>query len=47
MALLRKFRDAMPAFVSPYGMGEASLKIKEYLKTANLEGITRKRFYDL
>lgn len=47
MALSRKFRDTLPTVISPYGMGQASLKIKEHLKTVNLNGITRKSFYDI
>ncbi len=46
-ALSREFRETLPGVVPPYGMGEASVKIKENLKAVNLDGITRKRFYDL
>lgn len=45
--LSREFRDSISTLESPYGLGGASLKIKNILKTFPLEGILKKKFYDL
>jgi UDP-N-acetylglucosamine 2-epimerase (non-hydrolysing)/GDP/UDP-N,N'-diacetylbacillosamine 2-epimerase (hydrolysing) len=46
-ALSQEFRNSLSSVVSLYGIGNAAPKIKSLLKTANLDEITRKRFYDL
>jgi UDP-N-acetylglucosamine 2-epimerase (non-hydrolysing)/GDP/UDP-N,N'-diacetylbacillosamine 2-epimerase (hydrolysing) len=46
-ALSPEFQDSLCDVVSPYGEGNASLRIKEQLKAVNLDGITIKEFYDL
>lgn len=46
-ALSPDFQSLLPEIVSPYGCGNASFRIKECLKSKDLEGILMKRFYDL
>ncbi|MBX5437704.1 MAG: UDP-N-acetylglucosamine 2-epimerase (hydrolyzing) [Alicyclobacillaceae bacterium] len=46
-ALTADFQALAASATSPYGCGDASLKIKEYLKTVPLEGVVVKRFFDL
>jgi GDP/UDP-N,N'-diacetylbacillosamine 2-epimerase (hydrolysing) len=41
------FQRALPATVSPYGDGGASERILDVLRSAPLDGILRKSFYDL
>jgi len=45
--LSAEFRDITENTVNPYGQGDASFKIKEYLKEASLNDILMKRFYDV
>ncbi|PKM77870.1 MAG: UDP-N-acetylglucosamine 2-epimerase (hydrolyzing) [Firmicutes bacterium HGW-Firmicutes-15] len=45
-ALSPDFKGSLRQVLSPYGEGNASLRIKEHLKTVDLEGITMKEFYD-
>jgi UDP-hydrolysing UDP-N-acetyl-D-glucosamine 2-epimerase len=40
------FKNRLKDVVSPYGQGNASLKIKEYLKKVSLENVLMKNFYD-
>lgn len=46
-ALSNEFQRQALATVPPYGRGGASSKIKEILKTVQLEGILKKRFWDV
>ena len=46
-ALSPEFREKLPGVRNPYGDGNASVKIKNTLKTFPLERITVKTFYDL
>lgn len=46
-ALSPDFQYSLSKVVSPYGNGNASYKIKEYLKNVNLDGIIQKKFFDL
>lgn len=41
------FRASLPRIVNPYGNGGASEKIVRVLKECSLDGIVKKRFYDL
>jgi GDP/UDP-N,N'-diacetylbacillosamine 2-epimerase (hydrolysing) len=41
------FKSILENVVSPYGHGNASLKIKEYLKKVPLQNVLMKQFYDL
>lgn len=42
-----EFQQKLQAVLNPYGEGNASFKIKNILKSAILEGIVKKSFYDL
>lgn len=42
-----EFKNVLRITENPYGSGNASLKIKEYLKKASLENILMKKFYDV
>lgn len=42
-----EFKEITKNTVNPYGQGNASLKIKEYLKTVSLQNILMKKFYDM
>jgi UDP-N-acetylglucosamine 2-epimerase (non-hydrolysing)/GDP/UDP-N,N'-diacetylbacillosamine 2-epimerase (hydrolysing) len=42
-----KFNEISKNVVNPYGQGDASVKIKEFLKTASLQNILMKKFYDV
>jgi UDP-hydrolysing UDP-N-acetyl-D-glucosamine 2-epimerase len=44
-AMSEDFRKELARTVSPFGQGNSSSKIKNKLKTANLDGILMKRFY--
>ncbi|MEN6318283.1 MAG: UDP-N-acetylglucosamine 2-epimerase [Syntrophaceae bacterium] len=46
-ALSSDFQRHLKDTVSPYGKGNASAMIKNYLKTVDLQGILMKRFHDL
>ncbi|MCG8684477.1 MAG: UDP-N-acetylglucosamine 2-epimerase [Desulfobacterales bacterium] len=46
-ALSPSFSKVCQATKSVYGDGEASVKIKDYLKTAKLDNILKKKFYNL
>lgn len=46
-ALHPNFHKSIQNMVTPYGAGGASQKIKHYLKTTNLEMLTRKPFHDI
>jgi UDP-hydrolysing UDP-N-acetyl-D-glucosamine 2-epimerase len=46
-ALSPGFRSVLERTTSPYGDGNASERIKTYLKNVQLEGILMKRFHDL
>lgn len=41
------FKSILENVVSPYGQGNASLKIKEYLKKVSLQNVLMKQFYDI
>jgi len=41
------FKSRLENVVSPYGQGNASLKIKEYLKNVPLHNVLMKQFYDI
>ncbi len=41
------FQESLKSVVSPYGDGNASVKIKEVLKEINLDDVLMKRFYDI
>lgn len=45
--LSSEFKNVLKNNKNPYGSGNASLKIKEYLKKASLENILMKKFYDV
>jgi UDP-N-acetylglucosamine 2-epimerase (non-hydrolysing)/GDP/UDP-N,N'-diacetylbacillosamine 2-epimerase (hydrolysing) len=45
--LSMEFKKVLKVTKNPYGSGNASLKIKEYLKKASLENILMKKFYDV
>ena len=45
--LSSEFKNVLKNTKNPYGSGNASLKIKEYLKKASLENILMKKFYDV
>jgi UDP-N-acetylglucosamine 2-epimerase (non-hydrolysing)/GDP/UDP-N,N'-diacetylbacillosamine 2-epimerase (hydrolysing) len=42
-----EFKNILENIVSPYGQGNASFKIKEYLKKVSLQNILLKEFYDV
>ena len=42
-----EFRQILKDTLNPYDGGESSKKIVEILKNANLEGILKKKFYDI
>lgn len=46
-AYLSEFRQILKDALNPYDGGESSKKIVEILKNANLEGILKKKFYDI
>ncbi len=46
-ALSPEFRQAIQKAASPYGFGNASVQIKELLKSARLDGILFKSFHDM
>lgn len=46
-ALSLDFKKVAQKTVNPYGQGDASYKIKEYLKRASFDNILRKKFFDL
>jgi UDP-hydrolysing UDP-N-acetyl-D-glucosamine 2-epimerase len=47
-ALSADFQRSLPGVVSPYyGEGNASVRIKEYLKAVSLDGILQKKFYEM
>ena len=46
-ALSPAFQEKLPHFIPLYGAGNVSLRIKDVLKTWNLEGILMKKFFDL
>ncbi|MFH1079099.1 MAG: UDP-N-acetylglucosamine 2-epimerase, partial [Pseudomonadota bacterium] len=41
------FKNVLAKVVSPYGQGNVSSRIKEYLKTVSLQNILMKQFYDV
>ncbi len=41
------FQEIVKKAVNPYGEGDASVKIKEYLKKVSLENVLMKKFYDV
>jgi GDP/UDP-N,N'-diacetylbacillosamine 2-epimerase (hydrolysing) len=41
------FKSRLANVVSPYGQGDTSVKIKEYLKNVSLHNVLMKQFYDL
>lgn len=41
------FKSILKNVISPYGQGDASSKIKEYLKKVSLQNILMKQFYDV
>ncbi len=41
------FKKILENVVSPYGQGDASFNIKEYLKQVSLQNVLMKRFYDI
>jgi UDP-N-acetylglucosamine 2-epimerase (non-hydrolysing)/GDP/UDP-N,N'-diacetylbacillosamine 2-epimerase (hydrolysing) len=45
-ALSSEFKKILRDTKNPYGQGNASLKIKEYLKKVSLQNILMKKFYD-
>lgn len=45
--LSSEFKTILKNAVSPYGQGDASMKIKEYLKKVSLQNILMKKFYDV
>ncbi|RED84038.1 UDP-N-acetylglucosamine 2-epimerase [Cohnella phaseoli] len=45
-AMSEKFQNELDSVEHIYGDGQTSLKIKEVLKTVNLDGILKKSFYD-
>lgn len=46
-ALSPEFKDVLKKTINPYGSGNASVKIKNYLKKVSLRNILMKKFYDL
>lgn len=44
-ALSPEFQETLTDVISPYGYGDVSTKIKDILKTINLDGIIMKKFY--
>jgi len=42
-----EFKRILKNVVSPYGQGNVSLKIKEYLKKVSLQNILMKQFHDV
>jgi GDP/UDP-N,N'-diacetylbacillosamine 2-epimerase (hydrolysing) len=42
-----EFQSALPKVLNPYGEGDVASKIVSVLKTCSLEGIVRKRFFDV
>ncbi|MDA8227391.1 MAG: UDP-N-acetylglucosamine 2-epimerase, partial [Desulfitobacterium hafniense] len=42
-----EFKTRLKSLANPYGTGGAAARIKDILKQVELEGLTRKRFYDL
>jgi len=46
-ALSSEFKKVLRITKNPYGSGNTSLKIKEYLKKASLKNILMKKFYDV
>jgi UDP-N-acetylglucosamine 2-epimerase (non-hydrolysing)/GDP/UDP-N,N'-diacetylbacillosamine 2-epimerase (hydrolysing) len=42
-----EFKKVLKNTVNPYGSGNASFKIKEYLKKASLQGVLMKKFQDM
>lgn len=46
-ALSPSFQAQLAEVTSPFGAGDASVKIKEHLKQANLDGIVMKTFYEV
>lgn len=46
-ALSREFQESLKDIVPPYGEGDASHKIKEFLKNVSLEGVIIKKFFDI
>ena len=42
-----EFNSILENVISPYGQGDASLKIKEYLKKVSLQNVLMKQFYDV
>lgn len=43
----KEFQQSLDRIVNPYGEGGASSRVVEILKSASLDGIVRKSFYDL
>jgi hypothetical protein len=41
------FKSRLGNVRSPYGQGNASLKIKDYLKKVSLQNVLMKQFYDV
>ena len=46
-AISPSFKETLQNVISPYGEGNASLKIKECLKEVSLQGILKKQFYNI
>jgi len=46
-ALSPEFQESLKGIVSLYGEGDASQKIKEFLKTVSLDGVIIKKFFDI
>lgn len=46
-ALSPEFQRSLPGVSSPYGDGNASVRIKDYLKKADLKDILFKKFFDI
>ncbi|MBT4836721.1 MAG: UDP-N-acetylglucosamine 2-epimerase (hydrolyzing) [Methylococcales bacterium] len=46
-ALSEPFQKKLQTVESLYGIGNVSVKIKDYLKSAKLENVLKKKFYDL
>ncbi|HOS45029.1 MAG TPA: UDP-N-acetylglucosamine 2-epimerase [Paludibacter sp.] len=46
-ALSPEFKDVLKKTINPYGSGNASAKIKNYLKKVSLQNILMKKFYDV
>ena len=43
----KEFKTTLKSLRNPYGTGGAAARIRDILKQVELEGLTRKRFYDL